>query len=646
MHILNGIDITVVVVYFLILVVLGLYLKKKASEDIDNYFLGGRSLPWWALAISGMASFVDVAGTMIIVSFLYMLGPRGLFIEFRGGAVLVLPVMMLWAGKWHRRSGCMTGAEWMIFRFGNDFGGNFARIAASVSRILVSIGLIAYMVKGVGIFLSMFVPLSPQVCAIIMLGIATLYTVTSGFYGVVITDLVQSLLIIICTITVTVLAVYSIHGTEDLLATVISVTGNHDWLSSKLSYNTSMPAGYEAYSHLAVFAGLYLLRNVLASFGMGDDPKFFGAKSDKECSKLGFLWTFMVMFRWPMMMGFAVLGIFLVSSLFPDMSVVNAVFNAIKEYYPNAVRTNWDAIIAAIVNNPDSVNPDLIENIANYLGADWQNKLSLVGYGGVINPERIVPAVIANSIPIGFRGAFLMALIAASMSTFDSMINTATGFFTKDLYQAYLRPKASSKELIYISRFFCLFIVVAGFMFAYTIENINDIWGWIIMGIGGGMLVPIMLKFYWWRFNGGGFAVGTICGMVAAIIQRALFPGLDERLQFVFLVFIGFIGVLIGTYCCKPADEDVVMNFYKTTRPFGFWGKFAKSLPKEEQLDIKRENMRSIIALPFALVWQITMFLLPMQLVIGQYRSALYTFILFCIGLVGVFYFGIMPQKR
>ena len=62
-------------------------MKKKASGSLEDYFLGGRKLPWWALGISGTAFYLDVAGTMIITSFLFLLGPRGLFIEFRGGVV-------------------------------------------------------------------------------------------------------------------------------------------------------------------------------------------------------------------------------------------------------------------------------------------------------------------------------------------------------------------------------------------------------------------------------------------------------------------------------------------------------------------------------------------------------------------------------
>ncbi|MFZ1083252.1 MAG: sodium:solute symporter, partial [Candidatus Kryptoniota bacterium] len=90
-------------------------MRKRSSKTIQDYFLGANKLPWWALGISGMSSFTDMAGTMLIVSFLFLLGPRGLYVEFRGGAVLILSFMLVWSGKWHRRSNCMTGAEWMEY---------------------------------------------------------------------------------------------------------------------------------------------------------------------------------------------------------------------------------------------------------------------------------------------------------------------------------------------------------------------------------------------------------------------------------------------------------------------------------------------------------------------------------------------------
>lgn len=229
-------DYAVMVCYFAFLVGLGLVLRRKASASVEDYFLGGRQLPWWALGVSGMASFLDLTGTMVIVSFLYMIGPRGLFVEFRGGAVLVLAVMMLWSGKWHRRSGCITNAEWMIYRFGNTAGGQFARMAGAIAAIVSNIAMVTYLIKGTGLFVAMFLPFSPQVCAVLMIGVATLYILTAGFYGVVYTDLFQSGIILAAVIVISVIAYLKNPGAEQLSALAYEVTGQSAWMTSACSW--------------------------------------------------------------------------------------------------------------------------------------------------------------------------------------------------------------------------------------------------------------------------------------------------------------------------------------------------------------------------------------------------------------------------
>ncbi|MEN8127949.1 MAG: sodium:solute symporter, partial [Planctomycetota bacterium] len=271
MNYLNSFDYAVIGVYFCVLVGLGFYLKKKASQSIEDYFIGGRKLPWWALGISGVASWVDITGTMMIVSFLYMLGPRGFFIEFRGGAGLILPFMMLWAGKWMRRSKCITSAEWMIFRFGDGFGGRFAQLAAAIGAVIATIGMLGYLVKGVGLFLSMFLPFEPFTCAFILIGIATVYTMVSGFYGVVFTDIFQSGIILTAVATVATMAIIKVTGHENFTALATQVTGQKNWTSGAMSFHTHMPVGYEVYKDLFMFSMFYLLRNVFAGMGFPGD---------------------------------------------------------------------------------------------------------------------------------------------------------------------------------------------------------------------------------------------------------------------------------------------------------------------------------------------------------------------------------------
>ncbi|HCK99944.1 MAG TPA: sodium:solute symporter, partial [Candidatus Marinimicrobia bacterium] len=196
------IDFTIVSIYILALVFVGLYFQRKASQGIDSYFLGNRSLPWWALGASGMSSNLDISGTMIIVALVYAIGAKGFYIEIRGGVTLIMAFLMIFMGKWNRRAQVMTLAEWMQFRFGDDNEGKTARFITAVTSIIVTIAMITYFAIGGGKFLDKFLGIpgfwglpSEFWAATVLIGIAMIYTVASGLYGVIWTDVFQGLLI-------------------------------------------------------------------------------------------------------------------------------------------------------------------------------------------------------------------------------------------------------------------------------------------------------------------------------------------------------------------------------------------------------------------------------------------------------------------
>lgn len=640
MNALSTADTAVVITYFCLLLGLGLWFRRRASASLEDYFLGGRRLPWWAMGISGMSSFIDMAGTMLIVSFLYMLGPRGLYIEFRGGAVLVLTFMLLWSGKWHWRSRCMTGAEWMEYRFGSDWGGQAARVLSAVAVIVSTVGMLAYMTKALGLFASMFLPFSPATCALLMIGAATLYTVASGFYGVVFTDLFQSVIVVSAALLVTVLAVVKVDAIGDVAALAYHVTGDPHWTSATLPMETVMPRGYEAYSHLTLFAFFYLIRNMLIGMSSaGADPRYFGARTERECGTLSFLWTWLMTLRWPMMIGFAVLGLVLVRDLFPQHHVLADAAALIRGAFPDLPKERWTETLAALRNAPEQFSPTLVQGLQDLLQGDWRARLQMVSFEGTVNPESIVPAVILFYIPEGVRGFVVVAFVAAALSVFNSTVNMTTAYFTRDIFQRYIRPEAHTRKLLMASYLFALLLVAAGLTLAYYLHSINQIWGWIMMGLGGGVAVPSMLKFYWWRFNGTGFAVGTAVGIVAAIVQALLWPSLPEWQQFLIVAMTSLVATIAGTYAGRPIDESVVSHFYRTTRPFGFWKPYKEKLDPNIRAAMEREHRNDLLAVPFTLGWQITLFMLPMQLVIRSGREIPVTLALFCVCLAGMYWF-------
>ena len=91
----------IVAVYMAIILGIGMWLSRKGSENIDAYFLGGKSLPWWVLGISFMTSNLDLTGTMVIASFFSIVGVKGFLIELRAAQQRIR----------HRRSGHVRHPE-------------------------------------------------------------------------------------------------------------------------------------------------------------------------------------------------------------------------------------------------------------------------------------------------------------------------------------------------------------------------------------------------------------------------------------------------------------------------------------------------------------------------------------------------------
>ena len=655
MHQLSSIDYGVIATYFVILIGIGLGLRKIASQNMDSYFLAGNKLPWWMLGVSGMGYSLDIAGTMLIISLLYILGPRGLFIEFRGGVSLALLCQMIWTGKWHRRSGCMTVAEWMTFRFGETKGANFARIATAVCFIVFAASMLVYMARGVGLFLSLFLPFSPFTCSLVLLGIATIYTAMSGLYGVVVSDLFQCGLILLGVVFVVVLAVNQVHSLPELQSFAETITGQSYWTMSYPNVHAEMPAGYEQYENLLLYTMFFLVLNklIIGGFGTGHEPQFFAAKNERECGKLACLWAVLMTFRWPMMIAYAILGLYLVNDFFPDQEVVQSSAMLIKEEVSPS-ESQWPEIIASLKNNPEEFSAGLISGLETTLGSDWQQKVDLIGYQGTVNAERILPSVLLYRVGAGFRGLILVTLISASMSTFDMTMNKAAAMFTNDIYRRYLRPEATHKQLMRVTYMFFAVMLVVAFVMAYQIPNINTIWGWITMGLWSGIGMPLLLRFYWWRFNGVGFGCGMLGGLAAALgvlLWNTFLPAenqLSEVAQFLILTPISLCFAVAGTYLAPATEEEVLSNFFRKTRPFGFWKPLKATLATDERAEMQVEHRNDLFALPIGFVWMVTMYLIPMQLLIGDYLSLSIAVVLFlasCVGLYKFWYSQLPPAS-
>lgn len=590
---IHGWDLVIVLLYLVGTMYVGFYLHRKASQNIDAFFLGDRQLPWWALGASGMASNVDVAGTMVIAALVYVLGVKGFFVEIRGGMVLVLAFFMAFMGKWTRRARVTTSAEWMKLRFGEGREGRVARLMSAVANLVSLIWILSYFIVGGGKFFALFLGVNEHAAGIGLAVLTTLYATASGFYGVVWTDVFQGVIVLCGILYLSTLALSGAplpahfpvtvptgHGTFERV--IVSFV---DWSRVWPPSHIDLPGQYSIFNLFGVTIFFYFLKTCIEGFGGAGgymSQRYFAAKSDRDAGLLSLFWIFLLSFRWPLVTAIAVL----------------------------AIRYS-------------------------------------IATSSMVDPELTLPTVIAHYAPVGMRGLLVACFMAAAMSTFVAVINASAAYWVKDIYQTHLNPRADERKLVWQSRAASVIVVALGLLFSFPVVHINDIWGWITMAFGSGLFVPLLLRWYWWRYNGYGFAWGTAAGMVAAVLTHYSGVALPEYMNFVIPGGASLLAAIVGTYLTAPTDEHIVRNFYEVTRPFGFWGPVLRQYSPSEQQLIRADHRQDLFATLFAIPWMMGLSLMGMLVIMRRWDELALVGMGWCVVSVGLYltWFRRLPSR-
>lgn len=415
------VDYAILVFYLAGLFGIAAWLARRAAQGSDHYFLGGRRLPWWALGSSGMSSNLDAAGTMTILTLIYLYGLHGFFIEMRGGVVLPIAVFLAFMGKWHQRSGVVTTAEWMRLRFGPGAQGTAARVTAAFTYLVITVAMVVFFLAAAGTFLAVFLPWDPVTCAVAMALIGLTYTLVSGLYGVVWTDVFQSFLIAAAAAYVAVTA--SGLVSPELVAA---------WPGA--AFNDPLPrladGGLAPYELFWVFLVFWVGKGVLEGLGGSGGSaymaqRFYAAPSAAATRKVAMLWCVLFAFRWPMVLGFAVIAIHLGVGREDPEQILPLVLQS--EFFPAGVR---GLIVAAIFAASMSTFDSTINAGASYVVKDIFQPLRPRA-----SERTLVVAGYVASVLIVALGLFLALTFA------DSVLGVWTTIVIQ-LFPAFLVPFA------------------------------------------------------------------------------------------------------------------------------------------------------------------------------------------------------------
>jgi Na+/proline symporter len=180
-------------------------------------------------------------------------------------------------------------------------------------------------------------------------------------------------------------------------------------------------------------------------------------------------------------------------------------------------------------------------------------------------------------LPAGLVGVFFGALLAIHLSTISSHLNLGALYFTRDLYQRYLRPEADERRLVWVGRVATLVLLVGSFFYGLMMEEITR---WLIFALWlmmAGIWLPNILQVVWWRFNAWGYLSSWIANLgvswlvVWILPEFGILPALPDHAQFWLLMALGAVVFVPTTLLTRPEPMDHLVRYYVMTRPLGWW---------------------------------------------------------------------------
>ena len=524
---LSFIDSVIIVFFLLLVLVIGFAVSKTSSKNTSQYFLSGRTMPWWLLGISMVATTFSTDTPNLVTDIVRTNGVSGnwvWWIFLLTGLLTVFVYAKLW-----RRSEVSTDMEFYELRYSGK-AGRFLRGFRSVYlgvifNVLAMSGVTLAAIKIGAIMLGL-----SAIETIFYAGSVTLiFSAVGGFRGVVYTDFILFFTAMAGSIGAAIYIVNlpDVGGIDSII--------NNESINNKISLFPDL-TNKETLCTLLIIP---LAVQWWSSWYPGAEPGGGGyiaqrmLKEKNENHALG-------------------------ATLF---------FN-IMHY---ALRP-WPWIIVALASLV--VFPD-VESISQAFPNIEKNKLG---------HDLAYPAML-TFLPTGLLGLVLASLVSAYMSTISTHLNWGSSYVVNDFYKQLINQKASEKELVKVGRFSVVVLMIISSIIALLLTNAYQLFDIILMfGAGTGLI--FILRWFWWRINAWSEIAAMISsGIISiALTNEKIFSlifneyGLPLYMKLPLIVFITTIIWLTVTFITPADDNETLINFYKKTKPGGPGWSFIKKL--------------------------------------------------------------------
>ena len=521
-------DWVVVAVYGAITLTIGFWFTKRAGQSVEEYFVAGQTLPWWVAGTSIAATWFATDAPLATASLVRQRGIYANWLWWYEAAGIML-LVFFYARLW-RRAAILTDAEFIELRYSGRPASFLRGFSALYQGLLKNCVVMGWVMLAMVKFSQVLLGWDASFTLVVCVSLALIYTIASGLWGVVVTDLLQF--------------VAGMTGSLVLAGLVLVRLGGPKAMADGIRALPDAPPGtldvLPNAAHLSPleFASfLCLILLLWTRSGQGDGylaQRLFATRDERQSvlSALWFAFAGTILMTWPwVVVGLGSLLVFPVATAIPELAA---------------------------------------------------------------DPELAYPMMIVELMPTGLRGLMVASFLAAFMSTMDTHLCWGASYLVNDVYRRFIRKDSEPRHYVFAARVSVALLAVAAAFAAWQMETIEGAWIYVIELTAGVALVWLLRWYWWrvnaWAeiaamagsvllANGDFFANAAVrLGWVGVgtleSVDRFYAADYDFVRALLILVVCSLAWVTVA-FLTAPDSDDHLDEFYRKVRPGGWWGPVA-----------------------------------------------------------------------
>jgi Na+/proline symporter len=530
-------DWAIVGVYLVGTLAVGLWLSRRASGGVVDFFVGGRALPWWLAGTSMAATTFSVDTPLYVTGLVARRGIAGNW-EWWAFALSHLLLIYIFARMW-RRAEVVTDAEMTEIRYGGKPAAVLRATRAFLFSVPINCIAIGYVmlamrkvIEALGLFggVGEALPGDQRLWIVVALSVFVLvYAGLAGLWGVVATDFFQFALAMIGALLVAGFAIADVGGVMELKRQLAEIGRSDALRMVPRPGSPDLPMGtFLAYLGIQWWAWR-------RSDGGGEFvQRMSAARTEADAEKAAWL------------------------------------FN-ILHYVVRA----WPWILVALV--------------------------AIVVFPNLEDPEMGYPMLMLEYLPVGALGLVVASFVAAFMSTVSTQINWGASYLVNDLYARFVNPDASQKRLVAVGRVASVGMVAFAGAAAFYAQDIGTVFRFMIaIGTGPGAVL-ILRWFWWRVNASAELASMLAGFGIAFATYLPVWGGIGFGLRLAVTAFGTAAVWIPVMYLTRPESDETLDAFYRRVRPGGPGWRGARARTGLEPVTLLRHDLARTVAATAAL---------------------------------------------